>query len=310
MPTETKHKPSPKYSALAFSALILSVVAFLFAAFIWQQQDSIRSNTAPLKQKLAQLTSTLQQTQADIATSQKRIAQLMSQNGNPDQQATNEASYLVRAANLHLTTRNVNSSIQLLQMAKQRLETVITPAAGRLKSAIAHDITTLSALPQLDVGNLLAQLDQLSQQIASLPTNLQMSPQTVSKTNNDTAATTWWGKVKRNLGGLKRLFIIRRLDKPMAPLLNPQQIVFLKENLRLKLSQAQWAVLHNQPKLYQQSVNIAIQWLKEHAQNQPATQDIIKKLQALAIINISPPLPTTLKSVNALNSKPSPSSTQ
>ena len=312
-PVKTKRKSiAPKHQQMiSVIALAVAIIALISAAFAWQQiasvQSSNDSHAMRLEQSVLQLKQALGKNQATlqdaIAANQKNIAQLMSQGGdNTTQQALGEARYLIRLAHLNLTMdNNVKLAITLLKMAKQRLAPISTPIATRLKNAIAHDVATLSAMPQINITDLLTQLDNISNQIAMLPTQPQLSPQTKTPVTTQSTAPHWWDRLKHNLGGLKRLFIVRHFDKPIAPLLMPQQAVYLKDNIRLKLSQAQWAVLHRAPQLYRQSLNLAVQWLNQYNQNQPATVHIIKKLQALAMIDINPEIPTTLQSLKALH---------
>ncbi len=316
-PIKSKQKSTAsKHSIISLIAFILGIIAIVIAALAWQQTSSVQSTldnrATQLQQSIAALKAELKQVQSNlqnaITANQKNISQLMSQGGDTaQQQAIGEAGYLIRLAHLHLTMdKNIHLGIKLLKLAAEQLDTVTTPAATRLKVAIAHDVATLSAVPQINTINLLTQLDRLSDEIAKLPTQSQMSPQSTTSPSPTTPPQHWWGKVKHNLGALKQLFIIRHFDKPIAPLLMPQQVIFLKDNIRLKISQAQWAVLHRSTKLYRQSLNLAVQWLNQYDQNQPATEQIIKKLQALAIINITPDIPTSLKSLQVLNSLSSP----
>lgn len=112
-----------------------------------------------------------------------------------------------------------------------------------------------------------------------------------------------WDKIIHNLSALKNLFVIRRIDEPITPLLHPQQVLLLKESVRFKLLQAQWALLYQQSGLYAQSLNTAAELLGEYDQNHPATSQIIKKLRSLAIIDIKPQIPP-LQSLQVLQSLP------
>ncbi len=88
-----------------------------------------------------------------------------------------------------------------------------------------------------------------------------------------------WKKIKDNWGGLKNLFVIRHINNDASPLLEPNQIFFLKENLQLKLTQAQWALLNRDASFYQNSLNSAIQWLSNYGFSQTEKIDIIKQRQ-------------------------------
>lgn len=311
-PIKTKCKlTTPKHHIISIIALAIAIVAIIIAAFDWKQMNAVQSNTnmritqsqqsiLEFKKKIAQNQLALQNA---ISVNQKNISQLLNQGGDSTtQQATAEAIYLIRLAHLNLTMdNNIKLGITLLKMAKQRIDSVTTPATTRLKVAIAHDVATLSTVPQINVTNLLVELDSISNQIAMLPTRSQMSFQAKKSMTTQNTSHHWWDKVRHNLIGLKKLFIVKHFDKPIAPLLMPQQTIYLKDSVRLKISQAQWAVLHRSPKLYRQSLNLAVQWLNQYNQNSLEAQQIIKKLQALATIAITPKIPATLKSLIVLN---------
>ena len=308
-PVKTKRKSAAKYLVISFAALIVAVAALMWSAIAWQQLDGIHTamskNTTQVEQTLSTFKQSLQQTQTTVATQQKNIAQLMSQAGDDlTQQAMGEATYLIRLAHLQLSVdNNITLATKLLTMAKQRLVNVTTPTGIRLKLAIEHDMTTLSNTSQLNITNLFFQLDQLSQQVSQLPTQPQQLPPTKTPASTQ-PGKSWWDNVKHNLSGLKDLFIIRHVDRHVTPLIGPQQTIFLKENVRLKISQAQWAILHHDTTLYQQSLTTAAKWLAEYNQNQPATETIIKNLQSLALIDINPQGSATLTSFNALQPPP------
>jgi len=312
-PIKTKRKSkTSKQIVISIFAITLAVIAIVIAIFSWQQVTSMQSIVHSQKNQFQQSMSELKKEvlasqsklQDAISLNQKNISQLMSQGGDTAmEQSMGEASYLIRLAHLNLTMdNNIPLATKLLKMAALRLDNVNTSSGKRLKAAIEHDLATLSASPQVDRINLLVKLDRVSDEIANLPTRRQIASQPTKPIPESSSSQHWWSKVKHNLSGLKQLFIVRHFDKPTAPLLMPQQVIFLKDNIRLKITQAEWAVLHRSPKLYRQSLNTALQWLNQYNQNEPATQQVIKKLQALALIDITPQTPSTLKSLQMLNS--------
>lgn len=311
-PVKTKRKSPAKHFIIGSAALIFSVAALIWTAIAWQRLDTtntdLNKNKAQIEKSLSTFQQSLQKMQTTLAAHQKNIDQLMNQTGNDRaEQAMGEAAYLIRLAHLQLSVdSNITLTIKLLKMAAQRLANVTTPMATSLKLAITNDVTALSSTSPINVTHLLTRLDQLNQEITQLPTYPQQLPPTKTPPRTP-PRKNWWDNVKHNLSGLKSLFIIRHVDRPITPLLGPQQTIFLKENVQLKISQAQWAILHHNAPLYQQSLNTAAKWLADHYQNQPAAETLIKRLQALALININPQGLTTLTSFNAL--QPSPPNT-
>ncbi len=301
-PTEKpKHTLSNKNNLISLFAVILAVVAIVLALVAWQQKSRLRgtegNQSTQWQQSVTELKTALeryqQQTQTAIAANQSNISQLMNQSAQGTQeQATAYAGYLIRLAHLHLSVENnLPLGIELLKIAQQRLQPIPTSNVTSLKQALSNDIAALSALPQIDKAGLINQIDTLSDQIAHLPTQPTLAPPAPEPSTATDSSKSYWDKIKHNLSGLKNLFIVRRVDTPMTSLLQPQQSMFLREDVRFKLLQAQWALLHQERTLYGQSLNKAAQLLSQYDQNQPATALIAKQLQALAIIDIKPQIP-------------------
>ncbi|WP_100623464.1 uroporphyrinogen-III C-methyltransferase [Candidatus Coxiella mudrowiae] len=306
-----KLKPCPPRN----TGLLLSVIALILALggigssiAIWRHL-----NTHQFERQLAELRTDLQQSQAPMQATlnanQADIAQLSQKfTKATSQKNISEAAYLIRLANIHLVVEKDSAvSLQLLKMARQQLESSSQVESSSqeslvtLKEAIDQDITTLSASAPVEVMKLSDQLDQLKIDVGnlSLLPSKEFSETTPAKTEPPPEEKNWWEKLKYNLGGLKTLFVIRRIDHPTSPLLEPQQTLFVKENIQLKLTQAQWALINQNSSLYQKSLSAAIQWLAEYDSNQTETAALIKRIQTLAAVDIEPTLPS-LKSLQAL----------
>ncbi|AKQ34029.1 uroporphyrinogen-III C-methyltransferase [Candidatus Coxiella mudrowiae] len=293
------------------TGLLLSVIALILALggigigssiAIWRHL-----NTHQFERQLAELRTDLQQSQAPMQATlnanQADIAQLSQKfTEATSQKNISEAAYLIRLANIHLLVEKDSAvALQLLKMARQQLKSSSQESLVTLKEAIDQDITTLSASAPVEVTKLSDQLDQLKIDVGnlSLLPSKEFSETTPAKTEPTPEEKNWWEKLKYNLGGLKKLFVIRRIDHPTSPLLEPQQTLFLKENIQLKLTQAQWALINKNSSLYQKSLSSAIQWLAEYDSNQTETAALIKRIQTLDAVDIEPTLPS-LKSLQAL----------
>ena len=87
---------------------------------------------------------------------------------------------------------------------------------------------------------------------------------------------------------LEKMVIIRRDDENISPLISPLYESILKENIRLNLQEAQWAILNNNPAVYQLTLKQAIINLKKSFNK--TSQDIsslLKQLQDLQQIKIT-----------------------
>lgn len=263
---------------------LLAIVAIALSIIIWH-----RLNTAQLKQSLSQVRTELQQMQTqiqrDITTNRNKITQLINQAGQTTlQQALTETTYLIRLAYVYLMIENNSTlAIKLLKTAQQSLQSLPFNTVPSLTQAINQDVIVLSAVPQINIVELSNQLDQLKLEISNLLIQSNMIPPKKTETVLPSTNTQWLKKIRHNyLGGLKNLFIIHHIDDhPSLPLLEPRQILFLKENLQLKLIEAQWALLNRNSLLYQKSLKTAIKWLIDYNFNQLESAIIIKKNKSI-----------------------------
>lgn len=298
----TKCKLTP-LSTIAFLvgivALVLSLVGIGFGVFIWYHPNSDQ-----FEQSLIQFQGELQRTQAQLQTAitinRKDIDQLMREITHPSSaQTVAKMAYLIQLAHFHLTTEsNITAAISLLKMVKQQLQSVSSSVMIPFKQAVDQDIAVLSTVPKINTSELFERLDRLKYNISALSMQPKQSASTpLSTAVPATKKKTIWKKIKHSIAeAFNNLFIIHRMNQSAYPLTSSKETFFLKENLQLQLNQAQWAVLNCEPMIYQYSLKTAIRWLSNYDHNQPETDAMIKKIQALMVIDIKPQI-TSLHSL-------------
>ena len=148
------------------------------------------------------------------------------------------------------------------------------------------------------------ELNSISEQLEQLPLDHDNANGDVQNLTKDTKNTSGWRKYwHKSLETLEKLVVIRHQNKPIEPLISPKQQMFLVENIQLKLSQASWALLQNNQKVFENSLDTAIAWInKYYAPDATATTSITSSLQALKKINLQPKLPDLNKAIE-LNSE-------
>ena len=205
-------------------------------------------------------------------------------------------------ANLHLIiSHDTDTAVKLLQLAKQQLSRVASASALQIKQAVAMDISRLKQAQRLDMAKLLAQLNQLNTTIQQLP-DFPTHPLTPTPTKDVTPS--WRQQLGHTLQGLKKLVIIRRHQQPIKPLLASEQLLFLKQNIQLKMAEAEWAVLHHNKAVYQQSLKTVQQWLTDEYSDQAAAADALGTLQSLLTIDVNPTLPDLTHTLSTFNAIP------
>ncbi|MBV8046804.1 MAG: uroporphyrinogen-III C-methyltransferase [Paludibacterium sp.] len=203
---------------------------------------------------------------------------------------------------------NVPSAISALQAVDARLAAFDRPELIGVKKAVAHDLETLKALPFLDIVGLSARIDSLSLGVDTLPLAVDMQRQPQAPIAYDRSAPFWSRLIRdisQNLGELVR---IRRIDKPEAVLLTPEQAFQLRENLKLHLLDARVALLQRNAAPFNADMTALQDYVNRYFDlSAPATKQwlaVLAELKAAPINNALPDLSDSLKAVNSAQATP------
>ncbi|UCE89104.1 MAG: uroporphyrinogen-III C-methyltransferase, partial [Pseudomonadota bacterium] len=102
---------------------------------------------------------------------------------------------------------------------------------------------------------------------------------------------------------LRSLVVVREHDKPIQPLLGPEQRFYLGQNLKLQLEQARVALLRGEPRIYAERIAQAQAWIEEYFDtDHAATQQALATLKDLAGKDVRPALPDATSALRALAS--------
>lgn len=274
-----------------------------------QKQDKT-TDLMETKNNNIEETRTVMQAQFDNLNKQLQIA--MSQKFYQNQNwILLKARYYLELAqiNAHWSS-SFSSTIALLQQADQLIQQLNDPKIFDIRQAIAKDIALLQSVPQIDIAGILSQLDaaQLSLNTLTIPSTLsnnKSEPETTpTPTTPQDKASVWRLHLQDSISLLNKLVIIRRNDEDIKPLISPAFEAILKENIRLNLQEAQWAVLNSNPQVYQLVLNQAITMLKKDfnagAQNTAALIQKLSELQQIQLIQKRPEVGQALPLLNQL----------
>ncbi|MFC3531540.1 uroporphyrinogen-III C-methyltransferase [Vogesella facilis] len=198
---------------------------------------------------------------------------------------------------------NVSGAITALEMVDDRLGRFDNPALIPVKKTVAKDLETLKALPYLDSVGLTVKLDTLMLGAETLPLVIDHHRlASDSAPGSLPADAPWWERlladVSHSLGEMVR---IRRMDKPEALLLAPEQAFFLRENLKLRLLDARLALTQRDGATYQADLAAAGQYAKRYFDGDaPATQKWQATLGELAAAQLNVTLPDLSASLKAV----------
>jgi uroporphyrin-3 C-methyltransferase len=218
-----------------------------------------------------------------------------------------EQTLAIAAQQLQLAG-NVPAALTALQTADARLARSDRPQFIPLRKVIARDIERLKLAPNLDVPGLTLRLDQVIGAVDSMPLLVEGRPSPAAEAADAAAAQGWWARavaaVWQELKGLVR---VQRLDAQDQALLAPEQIYFLRENLKLQLLHARLALLQRNEAAFKSDLRAASAQLGRYfdvRQKQVASASAtLAQLQAAAV-NVE--LPSINESLAAVRNAKQP----
>lgn len=185
-----------------------------------------------------------------------------------------------------LLSGNVSVAISTLNTIEQRLKRFDQPELIPIKKAVSDDLSELKAqgTNYLDVSSTSLKVDSLEKSVASLPLLVDSTLQPVKNEAVPTAtdADFWTRTWDKTIGMLKGMVEIRKLESNDAMLLSPEQIYFIRANLRLRLLDARLALLQHNNEIYKKNLDEVKLTVNQYFDtNSPTTQEWLKTLEEL-----------------------------
>jgi len=324
-------------------ALLLSLIALGASGYLYwlsmQQDTSVVQNNQKLE---AQVTSTINSAKTSldktIADMNQKLGQIQAQGVQEKQsidelqqrltksiqqvtakQSTSrkdwllaEVEYLLRLANQRVLMENTaDGALTLLKSADKILQETDDVSIYEVRKALAEDIASLEAVPNVDVEGVFLKLSALNGQVKNLrliPLSEQHKlPELIEEVAPEVVNESWtkdlkagWSKAADKLGNL---VVIRHRDEPIEPLLSPEQTYYLQQNLNLMLEQAQLALLQRKQASYDASLEKAHNWISTYFEQKDATtQSLLKGISDLQSIQVTTEMPDISGSLRALKS--------
>ncbi len=202
---------------------------------------------------------------------------------------------------------NVEAALIALQTADARLARAGQPQLLPLRKLINRDIDRLKALPLADVPGISLKLDGVIGMVDALPLAFEQRARAepMVKQRLGVAPTTYWEQFGRDLWAeLKQLIRIERVERAEqgeAALLSPNQIFFLRENLKLRLITARLALLQRDGKTYREDLRQSQQWLERYFDSrEKPVSSAIANLKGLASADLALELPTLNETLGSI----------
>ncbi|HHE9997140.1 uroporphyrinogen-III C-methyltransferase [Haemophilus influenzae] len=266
-----------------------------------QGLKTAQENMAQLEQLIVSKTGEI----TSLQTQMKQINQLAIAQ-QPSDWLFSEADFLLNNALRKLVLDNdVDTAVSLLKLADEALVKVNNSQANEIRSAINQDLKQLLSLSSVDQNAVMQKLSQLANTVDELQA-LNVNFDETSK-NNDKLSnniTDWQQNIEKSATSFLNHFIriSPKQNSNKKELLAPNQDIYLRENIRLRLQLAIMAVPRQQNELYKQSLEAVSSWVRSYFDtNSEVTQNFLKLVDGLSDTSIYVDVPEQLKSLTLLD---------
>ncbi|MFU2080354.1 uroporphyrinogen-III C-methyltransferase [Avibacterium endocarditidis] len=287
-------------------------------------QGLMDSDLAALKQdqaKIAQLAQTSQSTNDKLTALEKmveikdqQITSLQNQVKNlsnaqktaqPNDWLLSEADFLLNNTLRKLVLDNdVDTAVSLLKVADETLSKVSDPRAMQVRSAINADLKQLLSVNNIDQNAIMQRLSQLANNVDEL-TVLNVNFDDPNPANEKLSGSweDWKENAEKSATSFLNHFIrVTPKNADSRALLAPNQDIYLRENIRLRLQLAIMAVPRQQNDLYKQSLETVASWVRSYFDtNTEVAKTFLNEVDELAEQSIYVDVPTQLSSLNMLD---------
>ena len=267
-------------------------------AIVKDAQDSVRDAQA----KIALLENRLGESQAQQSALEALYREL---SPSRDEWALTEVEQVLMLASQQLQLAgNVRAALAALQVADTKLQRLDRPQFVPLRRALARDMDRLKAVPYVDVAGVSLRLDEAIAQIDALPLAIDerlAAPPPPAPPQNDSG---WRRLLTSAWQQMRQLVRIENINRPEVPLQLPQEQFFLRENLKLRLLSARFALLFHDQASFRADLTAADAWLAKYfdTRSKPvqALQTLFKQLKATDMAAELPGLAASLDAVRVL----------
>lgn len=268
-----------------------------------QQEQQQSALEATIKQQATALDESNRQ-QANLARELNEVQQKVATISGSDAKTwlLAQSDFLVKLAGRKLwSDQDVTTAAALLKSADASLADMNDPSLLPVRRALTDDISTLSAITQVDYDGIILKLNQLSNQVDNLrlaDNDTDDTPMDSDGSELSSTVTEWRQNLTKSWHNFMDSFItIRRRDETAVPLLAPNQDVYLRENIRSRLLVAAQAVPRHQEETYKQSLENVSTWVRAYYDTSDSvTKSFLDDLDSLSQQTINMDVPQTLES--------------
>lgn len=218
-----------------------------------------------------------------------------------------DADFLLNNALRKVVLDNdIDTAKSLLTEADNTLSQSSDPAAAAIRNAIQADLNTLSGVNEVDQNAIMQRLAGLANLVDNLP--MLDNGEEVEKAENGEVSDSlddWQKNIEKSADSFLSHFI-RINNKGSAAakdkgFIAPNQAIYLRENIRLRLQIAILAVPRQQNELYKQSLEAVSTWVRSYFDSENGdVKNFLKELDSLAEQSVYVDAPAKLQSLEML----------
>ena len=271
------------------------------------QLAQLESANKAMQNKIAQIEELINAKSHELVGLQSQINKVSAQANaqQPTDWLFSEADFLLNNALRKLVLDNdVDTAVSLLKLADETLAKVNNSQSAAIRSAINQDLKQLLSVAGVDQNSVMQKLSQLANTVDELPVLDVDFGDDQNATKLSDSLSDWAENAEKSATSFLNHFI-RISPKHGADrkeLLAPNQDIYLRENIRLRLQLAIMAVPRQQNELYKQSLEAVASWIRSYFDtNAEVTQSFLKSVDELSEVSIYVDVPSQLQSLSMLD---------
>ena len=271
------------------------------------QLAQLESANKATQNKIAQVEELINAKSHELVGLQSQINKVSAQANaqQPTDWLFSEADFLLNNALRKLVLDNdVDTAVSLLKLADETLAKVNNSQSAAIRSAINQDLKQLLSVAGVDQNSVMQKLSQLANTVDELPVLDVNFGDDQNTTKLSDSLSDWAENAEKSATSFLNHFI-RISPKHGADrkeLLAPNQDIYLRENIRLRLQLAIMAVPRQQNELYKQSLEAVASWIRSYFDtNAEVTQSFLKSVDELSEVSIYVDVPSQLQSLSMLD---------
>ena len=271
------------------------------------QLTQLESANKATQDKIAQVEELINAKSHELVGLQSQINKVSAQANaqQPTDWLFSEADFLLNNALRKLMLDNdVDTAVSLLKLADETLAKVNNSQSAAIRSAINQDLKQLLSVAGVDQNAIMQKLSQLANTVDELPVLDVNFGDDQNATKLSDSLSDWAENAEKSATSFLNHFI-RISPKHGADrkeLLAPNQDIYLRENIRLRLQLAIMAVPRQQNELYKQSLEAVASWIRSYFDtNAEVTQSFLKSVDELSEVSIYVDVPSQLQSLSMLD---------